>query len=133
MAVQVLQWNCRSIFRKLPEFKQFLSTFRTLPDIICLQETHLTPKYQPSLPGYTLLRKDRPPHLGKGGGLCVAVKHSVGLLRSYHCKSRCYGSHGYQIKRLVSFQHLQPSRQYPGSTIFSPAGRIPEINLMRRL
>jgi len=77
MAVQVLQWNCQSIFRKLPEFKQFLSTFHTLADIICLQETHLTPKYQPSLPGYTSLRKDRPPHLGKGGGLCIAVKQSI--------------------------------------------------------
>ena len=77
MAVQVLQWNCRSIFRKLPEFKQFLPTFHTLPDIICLQETHLTSKYQPSLPGYTLLRKDRPPRLGKGGGLCIAAKHSI--------------------------------------------------------
>jgi len=76
MAIQVLQWNCRSIFRKFPEFKQLLSKFHTLPHIICLQETHLTQKYQPSLPGYTMLRKDRPPHLGKGGGLCIAVKTS---------------------------------------------------------
>ena len=55
------------------------------------------------------------------------------LLRSYPCESHCYGSHGYQIKRLVSFQHIQPPRQYPGSTIISPADRIPEIHLMLRL
>jgi len=77
MAVGVLQWNCRSICRKLPQFKQLLFKFHTLPDIICLQETHFTPKYQPSLLGYTMLRKDRPPHLGKGGGLCIAVKTSI--------------------------------------------------------
>ena len=30
-----------------------------------------------TVPGYTTLRKDRPPYLGKGGGLCIAVKTSI--------------------------------------------------------
>ena len=77
MAVRVLQWSCRSVFGRLPEFEQFLSTFRTLPEIVCLQEAHLASKYQPSLPGCTLLRKDGPPRLGRGGGLCIAVKRSM--------------------------------------------------------
>ena len=55
MDLQVLQWNCRSIYRNLK--------------LICLQKTHLSCKNQSHLPYYTILCKDQPLHLGKGGGL----------------------------------------------------------------
>jgi len=67
MVVTILQWNARSIFKKLPEFKKYLSDLAFLPDVICIHETHLSPKYNPILPGYTVIAKDRPPHRGKGG------------------------------------------------------------------
>ena len=72
MAVTILQWNARSILKKLPEFKKYLSDLAFLPDVICIQATHLSPKHNPILPGYSVIRKDRPPHRGKGGGLGYA-------------------------------------------------------------
>ena len=73
MAITILHWNARSIFKKLPELKQYLAA----PDVICIQETHLTPKYHPVFPNYTILRQDCPPFRGKGGGLLICIKTSL--------------------------------------------------------
>jgi len=43
------------------EFKNYLSTLENLPDVLCIQESHLTPKYQHSIPHYYVIRKDRLP------------------------------------------------------------------------
>ena len=78
MAITILHWNASSIFKKLPELKQYLAAGHTaLPDVICIQETHLTPKYHPVFPNYTILRQDRPPFRGKGGGLLICIKSSL--------------------------------------------------------
>ena len=63
--------------RKWPELKKILTTLDNLPDVICIQESHLTSKYRPSIPNYCLIRKDRPPSKGKGGGLILCVKSSL--------------------------------------------------------
>ena len=73
MAITILHWNARSIFKKLSELKQYLAGLT----IICIKETHLTPKYHPVFPNYTILRQDRPPIRGKGGGLLICVKSSL--------------------------------------------------------
>jgi len=57
MVVTILQWNARSIFKKLPEFKKYLSALAFLPDVICIEEIHLSPKYNPILPATQLLRR----------------------------------------------------------------------------
>ena len=47
--------------------------------ITCLQETKLGPRsWQPSFPGYNVLRQDRP---GGGGGLITLVHHSISFTR----------------------------------------------------
>ena len=76
-SLKILQWNCRSIFSKLPEFKHYLTTLTSLPHIICLQETFLSLKYNPSIPGYNFIRKDRSPIHGKGGGVCMFIKSDI--------------------------------------------------------
>jgi len=76
MAITILHWNARSIFKKLPELKKYMAGLTMLPDVICIQETHLTPKYHPVFPTYTILRQDRPPFRGKGGGLLICIKSS---------------------------------------------------------
>ena len=43
----VMQWNCCSIYRKLPELKIYLSSLPRMPDVIMIQETHLYDKYNP--------------------------------------------------------------------------------------
>ena len=70
----ILQWNCRGIYRKLPEFKHYLYTLQPLPDVLVLQETHLIPKYTPNLPGYQLFRKDRTLY---SGGVACFVRNSL--------------------------------------------------------
>jgi len=77
MGFSILQWNSRSIFKKWHEFKHYLSALDDLPDVLCIQESHLTLKYQPSIPHYQVIRKDRPLSKGKGGGLMVCVKTSL--------------------------------------------------------
>ena len=77
MAITILHWNARSIFKKLPELKQYLAGLTMLPDVICIQETHLTPKYHPVFQNYTILRQNRPPFRGKGGGLLICIKTSL--------------------------------------------------------
>jgi len=64
-------------FKSYRNLKNILSDLAFLPDVICIQETHLSPKYNPIFPGYTVIRKDRPPHRSKGGGLAICVRQSV--------------------------------------------------------
>jgi len=77
MGFSILQWNSCSIFEKWYEFKNYLSALDDLPDVLCIQESHLTPKYQPSIPHYQVIRKEQPLTKEKGGGLMVCVKTSL--------------------------------------------------------
>ena len=70
MALQILQWNCRSIQNKLPELQSYLDNLVNLPDVLCLQETYLTKNITPILPGYEFIRKDRS-NGKRGGGICI--------------------------------------------------------------
>ena len=58
-------------------FKNYLSALDDLPDVLCIQESHLTPKYQPSIPHYQVIRKGRP--LSKG----IAV-HGFSIFNIYN-------------------------------------------------
>jgi len=40
------------MFKKWHEFKNYHSALDDLSDVLCIQESHLTPKYQPSIPHY---------------------------------------------------------------------------------
>ena len=56
--IQIVQWNARSLASegksKLPKFYEFLETFETKPEIICLQETWNNKKQkQLMLKGYS--------------------------------------------------------------------------------
>jgi len=99
-----MQWNCRSIFHKLPEFNQYLYTLDELPDAICLQETQLTSKYQPTIPSYVIQRKDRPPHRGKAGRYSNLYQKFIEFLRNYNpVTSQRFVNNGYKNRTL--FHH----------------------------
>ena len=68
--LKILQWNCRGIYRKLPEFKRFIFSMDRPPEVIILQETHLVDTYSPSLPNYKLFRQDKSI---RSGGLAIFV------------------------------------------------------------
>ena len=77
----ILQWNCRSIIRKLPEFESYLINLKIIPDIICSQETFLSCKHSPKHTGYTILRKDRCSG-GAGGGVAIFVRNDIYFLQN---------------------------------------------------
>ena len=109
MALNVLQWNCRSIYKKLPEFKAYISMMDPIPDVICLQETFLSSKYEPIISGYSIVRKDRPPHLGRGGGVCFLVKSSISFNElSISFTDEKVQFLGIQINDLVLFNVYNP-------------------------
>ena len=74
MDLKILQWNCRGIYRKLLEFKHYLTNLNRTPDVIALQETHLIQRYTPRIKNYVLIRKDRDV---RGGGICFFVKNNL--------------------------------------------------------
>ena len=75
-SITVLQWNCRGIYRKLHEFKKFLSDLDIAPDLIALQETHLVERYTPKIHGYRIFRKDKSI---SSGGLAIFVKENLSV------------------------------------------------------
>ena len=72
MDYKILTWNCRQLFNKREELIKHSLSY----NIIACTETWLKPDINFSIPGFALIRKDRPHK--KGGGLLLAVhKHSL--------------------------------------------------------
>ena len=70
-----LQWNCNGIRGALTGLITYLHDNDV--KVACLQETKLTPRAKdPKIPGYALLRKDRPGGV-VGGGVAILVHHSI--------------------------------------------------------
>ena len=70
-----LQWNCNGIRGKQEKLSSYLDANNV--KVACLQETKLTPRAKdPSIPGYTIIRRDRPSG-GVGGGVAILVHNSV--------------------------------------------------------
>ena len=73
----VLHINCRSLKKKLPSIRQFLSTIDSIPSVIALTETWLSEygNYLLAVPNYILvssLRRNR-----QGGGVGFYVSSDV--------------------------------------------------------
>ena len=71
----VIQWNCNGLRGCAKPLAEFLHSNHV--KIACLQETKLkVGSKDPSLPGYAIVRRDRPGG-GCGGGVAILVHHSV--------------------------------------------------------
>ena len=69
----LLQWNCNGIQGKVDDLRDFLYFHRI--SIAALQETKLLDTSRlPSIPGYTLVNKNRG---GGGGGVAFLIHHSI--------------------------------------------------------
>ena len=76
----IMQWNARSIVARKPELERFLSNRAKLPDVLCIQESHLHKNIKRfCIHGYTMERSDRDP--GHGGGLLTMVKSGLSYSR----------------------------------------------------
>ena len=71
--LSIFQSNCNGLLAHLNEFKQHLVL--NSYDVICLQETFLKLEKKFTLPGFTIIRKDRTA-MGKGG-LVTLIRDSI--------------------------------------------------------
>ena len=73
--IVIMQWNCDSLLRKVPELKDRLR--RRNVGICLIQETKLSKKMStPKIPGYTAIRTDRKVNIS-GGGIIAYVKETL--------------------------------------------------------
>ena len=71
--ITCLQWNIRNFKSQKPHLLYAIDEIK--PDILILQETHLSDNDHAQIPGYKKLhRKDRD---RKGGGVAIAVKNDI--------------------------------------------------------
>src|SRR5206468_8478145 len=74
--MKIIQWNALSIRKHSNEMQQFLRSFNTPPDIICISETYLKPPQTYTLSDYEILRKDRDGDF-QGGGVAILIKTGI--------------------------------------------------------
>ena len=66
----IMQWNMNGFHARYSELRMYLSSHDI--DVICLQETRLCTSALSTMPGYTIIRKDRPK--GTAGGIAILIK-----------------------------------------------------------
>ena len=70
-----LQWNCNGLTSAAERLSHFLHLHNV--KVAAIQETKLQPRNKdPRIPGYSILRRDRPGG-GRGGGVALLFHHSV--------------------------------------------------------
>lgn len=72
--VEIWQWNCCSLRKKLANFTQFIESSPVSPDIICIQEVG---KHQANLKGYVCYKNPEYPQIA------TFAKKDVALSISY--------------------------------------------------
>jgi len=75
MAFNLLHQNIQGLSTHGQEFKFYVSTYSSPPDVICLQETFLKPHLDFTFYGYSVQRQDR--IIRNRGGLCMFLKNGL--------------------------------------------------------
>ena len=75
--LNIVSWNCRSIYPRLSEFKIYL--YKTQPHIVCLNETWIYQERSPSFINYKCYFNNRT--TSSGGGLLILVRSDLNSLR----------------------------------------------------
>ena len=73
ISFSIFQWNARSLYANGAEFKKIV--FENNPDIICIQETFFNDRYNFSIHGYDIVKRNR--SSGNGGGVAIFVKNNI--------------------------------------------------------
>ena len=70
-----MQWNACSVRAHFNEFKHYLSSVQSAPDVICINESFLKPCHKFELLNYEVVRKDRIDSMG--GGIITLIKSGI--------------------------------------------------------
>ena len=78
--IKIMQFNIDSLLSKLEELKAMVKEKEI--DVLLIQETKMISKDKlPKIPGFTVLRQDRPQLVGnegnRGGGLLIGIKSNI--------------------------------------------------------
>lgn len=92
--LKVMNWNACSIRAKKIELSSFLHEQHI--DIGLVTETHLKPKDNFSLQGYSTIRLDRP--RSNGGGVCIIIKHGIRFFVLPHLATSTIEALGVEIE-----------------------------------
>lgn len=71
--LDIISWNCRSVYKKLFELKRLV--YKRRPHLVCLQETWVKDDYLPSFINYKSFFQNRQGRAG--GGLAICVRSDV--------------------------------------------------------
>jgi len=127
----VVSWNACSALRRIHDIQQII--LEHSPDILAIQETHLTPAMQLKMTGYFTYRQDRPPHLSAhaAGGAALLVRKGVP-----HYPIRNYQRDGLEVARvavnthqptIVASVYAQPGNALTADDILNIADSSPTI------
>ncbi len=73
--ILILQWNARSLVANGLEFKSVINELESKPDLICIQESWLKPRFDFVIKAYVSERRDR--EEGNGGGCITLIKEGI--------------------------------------------------------
>ena len=71
--LNLLTWNCHSLYNKLNEFRDKLYKYK--PHVVCLTETWLKNNRIPVFQNYNKYLYIRPENVG--GGLCILIRRDL--------------------------------------------------------
>lgn len=116
-----MQWNARGAITRLPELKKYLLENKI--DLICLQETLLSPTKNFNLPGYSIIRCDVIPEFIAHGGVLIAVADHLHYL---HIELKT------QLQALA-VKIFFGNRQYILINMYNPPGINLDLNSLQEI
>ena len=84
--LNIISWNAAGFLGNVIEFEHFVRNMKSLPDVICIQETKLRNYQNCKIKGYIGYRKDKEDSINACGGVATYVREDIG---SYLIASEC--------------------------------------------
>lgn len=113
-AVNILQWNCRSLLRRLPELHYLLEEHKI--NIAALCETRLNLNRHPTFTNHKLISKDRD---RQGGGVAFLVDKAfrISIIRDKHIEQVCIRN---KIEFLMGKIWISLDKYFLVCSVYSP-------------
>lgn len=112
--INILQWNCRSLPRRLPDLLFLLDKFNISIALLC--ETKLNDLRTPALTNYDIFTNNRNAH---GGGVAILIKKKLRLsiIKNNSLDNICNANH---IELLLGKVWLSSNKSLYVCSIYSP-------------
>lgn len=100
-------WNANGLTEKWTELKNFI--FAHNIDVMLVNETKLTKKKLSSIPGYIVIRQDRPGNTA-GGGLLIIIKNTINYQETNKTNLSTIEALGIKINYIIVYSvYIRPT------------------------